>query len=116
MSARGILGTYPVIQRMVNAIRDHYLPARVVLAIRSWAREQPDVARVYVFGSRVRGINKDGGPVLPTSDLDIAIELVSYIASPIQFWMETKGSWTRALEASVPFPVHLELLDRLSEE
>ena len=35
---------------------------------------KPEIAHLFFFGSRVRGITRYGGPVRPDSDLDIAIE------------------------------------------
>ena len=43
--------------------------------IRAWARWQPEIARVYLFGFRIRGHCKDGSLVRPDSDLNIAVEL-----------------------------------------
>lgn len=88
-----------------------YLPSFVVVRLRSWAAKQPEIGRLYVFGSRVRGIDKDGGPVRPDSDLDIAIELTAAVENPTSFWMHDIAPWREELGRLIPYRLHLELLD-----
>lgn len=92
-----------------------HLPDDVITALKCWAAAKPEIARLHVFGSRVRGINKDGGPVRPDSDLDIGIELAPTIENKTDFWMHDTVAWRRDLAALIPYPVHLELLDEHSD-
>jgi predicted nucleotidyltransferase len=55
--------------------------AELAAIVAEWASREPEIARVFLFASRVRGRTKDCGPVRPgfgpeSSDLDVAIELV----------------------------------------
>lgn len=44
------------------------VPAADIAAIREWARSQPYVVRVWLYGSRIKGTHDEG------SDLDVAVE------------------------------------------
>jgi hypothetical protein len=82
----------------------------VAHAIAQWARAYPRIRRVYLYGSRIRGANKDGGP---DSDLDIAIELDTEDGQEIlMYWYDHSTIWRNELRALVaaiaPWPVQLE--------
>ncbi len=82
--------------------------AKIVRVLAEWARTKQLILRVYVFGSRARGTQRDNG------DLDLAVEL-----DPRSFpgaddsggfatWMfETKG-WKEELESLIPLKIQLE--------
>ncbi|HVO02011.1 MAG TPA: nucleotidyltransferase domain-containing protein, partial [Candidatus Cybelea sp.] len=42
-------------------------------AIVAWATGHPEILKISLFGSRIRGTDKHGCPVRRNSDLDIAI-------------------------------------------
>ena len=76
--------------------------------VAKWAACKPLIRRAFIFGSRVRGDNRQD------SDIDIAVEL-----DPAEFrgadesgglatWMfETKG-WKDELQQLIPYKVQLE--------
>jgi predicted nucleotidyltransferase len=81
---------------------------QVASLVSTWARGEPLVKRVYLFGSRVRG---DHGL---NSDLDIAVELDPVVfqgtdeSGGLATWMfETKG-WKEELEKLIPLKIQLE--------
>jgi predicted nucleotidyltransferase len=77
--------------------------------IRTWAAGQPDIARVYLFGSRIRGCCKDGGPVRDDSDLDVAVELTAADEeAAYQRWWDVEDSWRDQLQSLLSWPLHLQ--------
>jgi predicted nucleotidyltransferase len=88
------------------------LPTDVVNTLRAWAAAQPEILRLYIFGSRVRGIGKNGAPPRPDSDLDIAIELSSDVPNAAFHWLENAGEWRADLSTLIPYPIDLDLLER----
>jgi uncharacterized protein len=84
----------------------------VASVLSTWARGQPLVKRVYLFGSRVRGEHG------PQSDIDIAVEL-----DPVAFrgaddsgglatWMFEAPAWREELKQLIPLKVQLERYHR----
>ena len=47
-----------------------------ISVLKNWAAAKPEIRRVWLFGSRVRGTDKNGRPCRIDSDLDIGIELM----------------------------------------
>lgn len=78
--------------------------------IAEWARMNPRIKRVFVFGSRARSENR------PDSDLDVAVELDRSSlkgddeSGGILTWMDEEAEWKEELQRLVPFTVHLEQL------
>ena len=74
----------------------------------SWAARNPQIRRVVLFGSRVKGTHR------ANSDLDIAIELEAGEDSnaTLANWMQFSNVWKREVSAIVPFEVDLQWLDR----
>ena len=80
-----------------------------VNAVAAWAEKQWEIRSVHFFGSRVRG--NDG----PTSDLDIAVELVFDDAdSALGQWMFLKPIWIGDLSSLIEHIVDLQWLHRLA--
>ena len=80
-------------------------------SISKWAMQQPSIMRLWFFGSRVKG------DVRPSSDLDVAIELVR---PPVQgvdesggtaSWFMIEQVWREELSNIVGFTVDLQLYD-----
>lgn len=93
------------------SIPNEHVSAHVLEALKSWAASKPKISRLYVFGSRVTGINKHGGPVRQESDLDVAVILSDDVHNRTLFWMFDAKPWRRELAVLVPHKVHLELLE-----
>ena len=79
-------------------------------ALKAWAAAKPKIWRLYVFGSRVAGINKNGMPVRNDSDLDIAVVLSPGIHDQTLYWMFDAKSWRAELATFLPYPLQLELM------
>ena len=82
--------------------------------VSDWASAELDIARVWLYGSRVRGCGRDGDPIAPDSDLDVAVELVpdpneEGLGQLIAFLSRARP----ALAAGLPVPLHLEVYDPL---
>jgi predicted nucleotidyltransferase len=76
--------------------------------IREWARKEPLVKKVYIFGSRAReDYNED-------SDLDIAIEInkLPYDTDVKTTWIQEKKRLVEGISILLPsLKLQLELLD-----
>jgi predicted nucleotidyltransferase len=71
-------------------------------AIRRWAAQNPEIASVYLFGSRVKGTAR------PESDLDVAIEL-ALGATAGHLVVVDKGSvWLDCLQDATGLTIDLE--------
>ena len=93
----------------------------LIVIVARWAKEQPEIARVLLFGSRVRGRTKDGEALRPgygpgCSDLDVAVELID---DPSRQALERRVNvlhrWRPALQATLPVRAQLEVLDHENE-
>lgn len=83
-----------------------------VLGIAEWAAKMPQIRRVFLFGSRVKGTHG------PESDLGVAVEVMSIRDQPLEMEADSKSvfaeessSWEAELGELVPFPVDLECYD-----
>ena len=80
----------------------------ISISIALWARCQPIVRRVWLFGSRVRDDFRED------SDLDIAVELDVTAgegidgSAGIALWMFDTESWREELQILSPYKVQLE--------
>ena len=83
----------------------------IIPALKTWAAQQPTIERVHLFGSRVRGVTKEGSRVRADSDLDIAIELSSAVENTIQAWIDHADQWRDELEHLLPHKIDTWLLD-----
>ena len=72
-----------------------------------WAINKPEIKRVYLFGSRVRG------DFTESSDLDVAIELDALPgdSSAMTTFTAEVGGWRSDLQGHIPFKLHLKHLD-----
>jgi len=79
----------------------------------NWAKNDPFIAKVYLFGSRISGISKDGKPVRLDSDLDIAIEFTPMPGDSdfLTTWVCERDKWHRELLTLLGFAKkeHLDL-------
>jgi predicted nucleotidyltransferase len=65
--------------------------------------------RVYIYGSRVRGCTKDGDPVRPDSDLDVAIELAGEDEEDaFQQFMDVSTEMKQQLKQLLQWPLDLD--------
>ena len=94
---------------------NRHLPANVVSDLKTWASAQPEIARMYAFGRRVRGWTKLGCCVRPDSDIDLAVALGRSVEDAALFWMDETHQWRRDLAGLVPYVVDLHLLDAASK-
>jgi predicted nucleotidyltransferase len=81
--------------------------------IARWAQHEPLVLEIWTFGSRVRGQTKEGGPIRPDSDLDMAIRLE---VTPSGDLGELQAVWSKVrnrakASLSLRLPRRLELLE-----
>jgi predicted nucleotidyltransferase len=83
--------------------------ARARIVIWRWAARHPEIVRVYLFGSRIRGRSKLGASVAKHSDLDVAVEFRELDEQlGFQLWMDVAEPWRRELEPRIPWSVDLE--------
>lgn len=73
--------------------------------IRSWAKSQPDVAEVYLFGSRAKGVAR------PDSDLDIGVVIKSTNPDEDAYtrWFFNADGWRGQLAALLPVRIDLQI-------
>lgn len=72
--------------------------------LREWARENPDVCTVYIYGSRAKGdFDK-------SSDLDIALEIDPEQGNidSYTFWVSHSKEYDQKLQSLFSYKVHLE--------
>lgn len=86
---------------------DHPEDKRIIYALQKWASKRPEVVRVLVYGSRVRGEQRED------SDLDVAIELIKSNKgdTPFAIWLHESTDWQMELQSFVPWRLHLEWHD-----
>jgi uncharacterized protein len=77
----------------------------VATALKEWARGKPDIQRVWIYGSRLRGTQR------PDSDLDLSIEIGPFETdSDMQLrWMDEVKGWRAQLQSISPYKVHVEM-------
>jgi hypothetical protein len=96
--------------RMADLLDDH-----AIAAIKIWARSEPLILEIRAFGSRVRGLNKDGGPIRPDSDLDLAVTVdLPSSATPLEVqrtWTPLRQRGAAALAPGIPWPLDLQVLE-----
>jgi predicted nucleotidyltransferase len=71
-----------------------------------WARAKPQIAEVWLYGSRIRGSFRDD------SDLDVAI-VMSGKSKEARYgnWVALADSWEKELKALLPVAVDLDIGD-----
>jgi predicted nucleotidyltransferase len=81
---------------------------KVKSVLSAWAKPNPLIQRVFVFGSRVRSDHR------PDSDLDVAIELDPKACEAIDetrgfaTWATENRRWAKELQKLLPFQLQLE--------
>lgn len=75
-----------------------------VARFRAWAAGQPNLVRLWLFGSHARGTEG------LESDIDIAFEIdpLPDESNQILFRQETLPKWVSELQSISDYPVHLE--------
>jgi predicted nucleotidyltransferase len=95
---------------LATMIDDH-----TIEAIAQWAQHEPLVLEIWAFGSRVRGQTKEGGPIRPDSDLDIAIRLEASPSGDLgelqAVWSEFKNRAQASLSLQLLWRLEFELLE-----
>jgi uncharacterized protein len=76
-------------------------------SVARWAAENPDVRRVWVFGSRAKDTHR------PDSDIDIALELepVGDSEETLTRWIVNSDLWRSQLQGRIDAKVDLEWFD-----
>ncbi|GAB2843217.1 hypothetical protein GCM10027277_08250 [Pseudoduganella ginsengisoli] len=77
---------------------------QIILNVAAWAREEPLVRKVHLFGSRVKGTETKN------SDLDVAVEIERKVSDSCEYTtFAFEGSGLRSrLQRMLPFEVQLE--------
>lgn len=81
-------------------------------ALTAWATGRPEVAKVWLFGSRAKG------PARPDSDIDLGFGLVRGELShdwPLGNWMALGGAWQDEVRDMLGYAVSLEAFSRPGE-
>ncbi len=77
-------------------------------ALVAWAKREPLVSTVYIYGSYAKGTARPTRDPKP-SDLDVAVTLVPTREETDIVWMDNRAQWVAELEAKIDCKVHLEL-------
>ena len=83
----------------------------VIAAVQEWAETKPEIARAYVFGSRMRGKTHEGQAVRCDSDIDIAVQLNIVEGDVTQFWIDHHNQWEEELQAHLCWRLDLDLYE-----
>jgi len=69
----------------------------IIIALILWAWRKPFIQRVFIFGSRAKGVYKED------SDLDIAIEFDKFEndSNHLATWLSESGKWKQEIEALI---------------
>lgn len=72
--------------------------------VQTWAATQPEITKVWLYGSRVRGTHR------PDSDLDVAVQVRGDHTVDEQFaiWMQIGGALQDELNNLLPMTVQVE--------
>ena len=83
------------------------IESSVADSIARWAVENPEVRRVWVFGSRAKGTHR------PDSDIDVAVELepVGDSEETLTRWIARCDLWGSQLQSRMTPKVDLEWFD-----
>jgi predicted nucleotidyltransferase len=78
-----------------------------VSTLASWAANKPQIAELWLYGSRVRGDHRDN------SDLDVAVVMAGN-AKETRYgnWVALAGKWERELAPLVPVTIDLDIGDK----
>lgn len=79
------------------------LPKRYKVAIAEWAKNDPLIQSVYVYGSYAKGVAR------PDSDLDVAVKLSSPDDVVYADFIFEAERWKAELQAKIDVPVDLDL-------
>lgn len=82
---------------------------RISHIVQKWAATKPTIKRAWLFGSRIKGVNKHGGPVRDESDWDVAVELdgVNPEARDSQ-WLRVVNQWDGEMDDQAGWRVEVE--------
>lgn len=75
--------------------------------LREWARNNPCIRRMYIFGSRAMGDERGD------SDLDVAVEIspLPDDSNASATWMFENETWVNELQPLLKYKLHLVLLE-----
>jgi predicted nucleotidyltransferase len=76
-----------------------------VQMIIDWAASKPEIAELYLYGSRVKGTNRDD------SDLDVAILIEGEDGLKLATWIIEGRLWAEELDALLDVEIHLEAMN-----
>jgi len=80
--------------------------------ITNWAKSKNFITKVYLFGSRIAGVTKEGKPVRSDSDLDVAVEFIPFPGEDfLTTWVGEVCKWRKELLTLLGFSKkeHLDL-------
>lgn len=80
-------------------------------SVHKWAETKPEISRVYVFGSRLRGKTHEGQAVRCDSDIDIAVQLNIAEGEATLFWIDHHNQWEEELQADLCWRLDLDLYE-----
>jgi hypothetical protein len=84
-------------------------PREWLSVVRAWAERTPEVAQVWVYGSRVTGV-RHAKPAGGQPDLDVAYTLQGdETGALLALAMQEGDDWKRSFESAIPVPVDLQL-------
>jgi hypothetical protein len=85
-------------------------PTELLSSVQAWAERTPEVAQVWVYGSRVTGVRRPKAAPSPVPDLDIAYTLQGdEPGALLALAMEEGDNWRSALQGSIPVDLDLQL-------
>ena len=77
-------------------------------ALVAWAKREPLVSTVYVYGGYAKGTARPTCDPKP-SDLDVAVTLVPTREQTDIVWIDNRAQWEAELKTKIDCEVHLEL-------
>ena len=79
----------------------------IIRDLRAWAAQKAFVRRLWVFGSRLRGMQR------PDSDLDVALEIeaVGNDENALTSWLSVSASCKSEIQCLCPFSIDLQVFD-----
>lgn len=85
---------------------------QLVIVLRDWAAENPFVRRLWVFGSRLRGNQRDD------SDIDVALEIdpIGNDEIPLTSWISSSDRWREELQPKLPHQLDLQFYDSTDQK
>lgn len=86
-------------------------PSKETIAriVQGWAASKPEILRAWLYGSRIRGKNKDNGDIREDSDWDVAVELDSPTSDGRDsHWLRVVNDWDGEMDEAAGWRVEVE--------